>query len=338
MTRTTASQLGRRLRRLDRPALVRFVAALWAASGWSTAVRDGRVVARRTEPSRERLDLAVVTGASEVGRALLAGVSDADVLVAPIGERTARLLAARTGIEVVDAADLEERLTYAVGAEAREHLLSTYVPDPPGTPSRRAVLIALTAGTGGVAAVAVAADEGEGPEMLAELRDAPGGQPPDVADDDSDAGGSIDHPQWTHATGSTSSPPSRTAEGTAAPGGECDVGPAETVAEQLASLMELFAPGAGSDVDGDGEIEYDRPMTTDAFREAVEAVGVGPIRYAVATSVGRPLDVGPVTRVPASVRTRSGRLVLYEFSLQRTPEDCWRTRSAEIVATWGATN
>lgn len=137
MTRPTVRQLRRRLRALDRRQFARFVAALWAAAGWSTAVRDGRVVARRHEPRRERRDLAVVGGGRDVAATLAVAPRDADALVTPVGERTARLLAARTDLEVVDAAALHERLTDDVDAELRDRIVAELLEGDAGLVGRQ---------------------------------------------------------------------------------------------------------------------------------------------------------------------------------------------------------
>jgi hypothetical protein len=326
MDRPTARQFGRRLRRLDRADLTRFVAALWAASGWSTSVGDGRVVARRHGSTAERVDIAVATGVAGVGRAL-PGTVDADLLVAPVGERTSRVLAARVEPEVVDATDLHERLTYAVEADAREHLLETHVPGERPTPSRRVVLSALAASTGAAGAAALSAHGGADPDPSSLVWYDLGGPTPDGGAG-ADEGTTVpDPPSGNHAVTPTSS-----SVLSADKLRDCEGGPADRIAQQLGSLMQYLAPGGGSDGDGDGEIEYYRPETTEAFLAAVEAAGDQPIRHAVSASVGRPVDQGPVTHVPATVVTQSKLRVDYEFTLERTSEGCWQTQSAEIVA------
>lgn len=140
MASTTGRVLRRRLRRLDTAGLARFVAALWATTGWSTAVRGRRVIAERRDPRRERRVLAVVAGPGSAAATLFRPPSDADLLVAPVGHWTGRALAGRTGLSVVDANDLAERLTYAVDAEARDHLLGSYLPGSGEVTTRRAAV------------------------------------------------------------------------------------------------------------------------------------------------------------------------------------------------------
>jgi len=322
MTGQTAAGLGRRLRRLDRAGLARFVAALWAVSGWSTSVRDGRVVARRRAPESDRLDIAVVGGGAGATRTLVEGHGEADRLVAPVGERTARALAARTGTEVVGAAALEERLTYAVEADARERLLEEFVPDPRRTPSRRAMLSALAGGTGLLGAAA-AAGVGAGGNAVATVVAALEGSGDPVAPGTATADGAAEE--------TSTSPHTRTptaAEAASADG--CD--DARTfVGKQLLGMMESVALGAGSDGDGDGEVEYPRPETTDAFRAAVEAAGADPIRFAVSADVGTALESDGEVTVPVTVATPHAT-VLYRITLRRAEGRCWRTLAAERIA------
>lgn len=320
MARPTARELGRRLRRLDRRGLARFVAALWAAAGWSTKVRDGRVVARRAGATGQRLEILVLAGGADVGRRLLAPGVDADLLVAPVGERTAAALERRTGLEVVDAAALHERLTYGVEEPAREHLLAELVPDPTRTPSRRSVLSALAVGAGAAGSIAAAT-----------ATDDPLWDPGSGQRSTSGAGSDDEQVDGDGAETPASGTPTD-ASATAAPPTGCETDPASRVAQQLIGLMQYLAPGGGTDLDGDGEIEYTRPETTDEFRQAVEEAGLEPISHAVTAEIGRPVEVGTLTIVPATVRTSWDDEFVYEFSVAESQEGCWRTVGAQIVA------
>lgn len=313
MTPPTPGALRRRLRRLDRAGLARFVAALWAASGWSAAVEDGRVVAHRAPPGRQRRVLAVATGL----RAGLAGARDgADLLVAPVGERAARLLAARTGLEVVDAEGLHERLVYGVGAEAREHLLAEFVPPARPGPSRRAVLSALAVG-GVAAAIGGAAAAGPGRLPLVS-RFLPAG-----------AG----DPEPTTTASATSGRDTGTARATTAgptPTAGCNSSPEDTVFRQANALRRHLDGEDGGEVEPTVAFTFSDP--TDAFVEAVEAAGIDPFRSAVAIDVGTALVRGTSATVPVTVVTDGGGEARYEVTLSYSRRGCWRTAGAELVA------
>lgn len=313
MTSLTPRGLGRRLRRLDRTGLARFVAALWAASGWSAAVEGGRVVAHRAPPGRQRRVLAVATGVSDG----LAGVDgDADLLVAPVGERGARVLAARTGLEVVDADGLHERLAYGVGGEASEHLLAEFVPASRPGPSRRAMLSALAGGSV-LAAVASVAAPGTGNLPLVS-----GLLPSGDGDAPAATGTTSPTPGWDTGTSlATTAGPTLTAG--------CNSSPEETISQQISALRRELAGEEGSDVQA--TVPYDFAEPTDLFVDAVEAAGMDPFRKAVSVEVGTAIDQGTVAAVPVSVVTSEDDEVLYEFTMSYSQQGCWRTAGAELV-------
>jgi hypothetical protein len=313
MTPPTPRAVGRRLRRLDRAGLARFVAALWAASGWSAAVEDGRVVAHRAPPSRQRRVLAVVTGLRD---ALFGVDGEADLLVAPVGEREARVLAARTGLGVVDADELHERLVYGVDEEAREHLLAEFVPAPRPGPSRRAVLSAL-AGGGAVAAVAGVAARGPGSLPVVSRFLSPGS----TAVPEATGTASATTAQDTETGAATTAGPTLTAG--------CNSSPEETISQQISAFRRQLAGEEGSDARA--TVAYDFADPTDLFVDAVERAGVDPFRNAVSVDVGTAIDQGTVAAVPVTVVTDAGEEVLYEFTLSYTRAGCWRTAGAELV-------
>jgi hypothetical protein len=332
MARPSPRQLRRRLRRLDDRDLARFVAALWAAGGWSTAVREGRVVALRHDRATERLDLAVVAGPVGVAGTLARTPDDADAVVTPVGERTARLLAARTDRPVVDAADLHERLTYAVPGEAREHLLAEHLPEQARV-ERRQVLSSLALGGGVLGGGALRTTGGERTTASSVWYDLGGPTPgaPGLGDaDDEDA-----------PPDGTGGPTTPTGEGAATPTGErtiapletngagCDGGPREALREQLVTFRREVAVHSDTGVEGEKPVGYDLGIATESFLAAVEGVSYEPFRQVESLSVGEPREDADDAVVPLRLVTDDGRTVRYEFALRQNPAGCWRTTDAE---------
>lgn len=308
MTCPTPATFRRRLRRLDDEALARFVAALWAAAGWSTAVREGRIVARRRDPASERRVIAVAAGPAAVTGALVRPPRDVDLLVAPAGERTGRVLAARTELPVVAAADLHERLTYGVADEARERLLAEFLPDDavpedPVTSTRRALLSSLAVGFGVGGSGAVA------PRYRLD------GVPP--------TGTKF----FLQETAGGVAGPGHTAAGATSPARPCWTDPRETVAVQVERLGAADRNRDRGDV---GEAVVEDPALTEAFVDATTSAGARPLFHARSVRVGAALGDEDQTRVPVTVTALDGTVV-YEFTLVRSEAGCWRTVGARIV-------
>jgi hypothetical protein len=131
------------MRRLDRAALLAFVAETWAARGRETTTEGGVVLARDPETGVERR-VAVATGRGRLGR-LVAGVgagtgavpppgSDRDVVVTPDPELARRRVDGR--VRVLGPGDVRDLLRHGLDPEtgtrlARTHLgLSLLVPEP----------------------------------------------------------------------------------------------------------------------------------------------------------------------------------------------------------------
>jgi len=326
MAPPAAVALGRRLRRLDRARLSRFVAALWAATGWSTAIRDGRVVARRHDPATERTALAVVSGRSGVARALVSPPAAADRLVAPVGARAGRALTARTGLPVVDAATLHERLTYAVDADTREHLLDEHVPGPRSTTGRRAVLSSLAVGAGALLAGAVAPSST--PRRGRATAD---GDPADGAFPDRPVPLAVDQvASPPPPPGTTPTRVRETGDATATVG--CDGGPRAALVDQIAALRRELAVASGTVPEAERPVGYDFAEATGAFVRAVRAADVEPFRDADWVRIERALGRGGQSRIPVVVRTSAGEVVHYEFTMTATAGGCWRTAGARVVS------
>lgn len=310
MARPTAPALRRRLRRLDKPALARFVAALWAGAGWSTAVRGTRVVASRRTPRPERRIIANVAGPRALADALVRPPDDADLLVAPAGGAVARLLEVRTGRRVLDADDLHERLTYGIDDAAREHVLSALDTGPPRPPTRRAVLSALAVGAGGMAAGATAPAPAPAPptelnrDVAPQIRHELEGSPTTgrvVAGFDG-------------ANVSQQSP--------------CDAGPRAAVHQQVTVLHRELRTRRESDADLSRVLDDGNPALSEGFVEALEAVGVEPLRRATAVYTGAAEHDGHRARVRVRGPTGGGKRVVYVFALTRADDGCWQITGA----------
>lgn len=339
MARPTPRELRRRLRRLDADALARFVAALWAASGWSTAVRDGRVVARRHDPRTERRDLAVVAGHADVARTLARVPDEADALVTPVGDREARLLAARSDLRVVDAEALQERLTYGVDADVREHLLAEHVPDGEPLVGRRSVLsaVALGAGVFGGGALAPAG----GPDVATDAEvwyDLGGPTPgaPGLGDPDDEH--APEEPPGDGGTPTTTGPDGGTAPSdrrTPTPVTDCESDPRRALAAQLTTFRREVAVHDDLDLVAERSVGYDVGEAIEALVAALNELGYEPFRNAEDVDVGEPREstAGPV--LPVAVVTGDDT-VGYEFTMTRTPGGCWLAESAELVDTTGS--
>lgn len=300
MSRLSAAAVRRRLRRLDPDELARFVAALWAATGWNTAVRGDRVLARRREPD-ERQVLRVVGSAGALAGLLARPPRDADRVVAPVGSRLAAAVAARTGREVVDAAALHERLAYAVPRGARERLVEEFLPPGPRRqrgPNRRAVLGAVATGAtvGSAGGVAPGGPSGAVPGSNVRY----------------DLGG-----------------PSEEAKPTGRPFG-CGLDAREAVVRQLVALrrhdsVERAVTGGPELPPGGEEVEL-----SPAFREAVESAGPPPFRSGSVVGVLHVDRDGPRATVPVRVETADRREVVYAVELQRSG-DCWRIVEVRVA-------
>lgn len=109
MTRLSSTRLAVHLGRLDHERLTAFIADLWAARGFETAV-DGTVVV--AERDRDR------TTIYPVSRSRLRGVSppgqSVDVVVAPGAGLRARRYAARAEARLLTTADVRELLLFAI--------------------------------------------------------------------------------------------------------------------------------------------------------------------------------------------------------------------------------
>lgn len=125
------SALADRLQALSQDDLAAFVADLWAASGWETSVEGPAVVASR-DGSTQRL---LVLEAARVPRLRSAPetTGPVDLVVTPRVNATAGALPRGTpGVPVVSAADLRNRLLYAVDADVGDRLACDHL----GVPAR----------------------------------------------------------------------------------------------------------------------------------------------------------------------------------------------------------
>jgi hypothetical protein len=320
MTRLTPRELRRRLRRLDADSLARFVAALWAASGWSTSVQDRRVVARRYEPRTERRDLAVVAGHVDVARALARVPDDVDAVVTPVGEREARLLSARTDLPVVDAGELHERLTYGVDAAAREHLLAEHVPDAEGVVSRRSVLSTVAVGAGVFAGGALAPASTSQSQFQGSMwhdLGGPGPSAPGLGEPD-DEYAPVDQPEEDRSP-------------TPTPVAACESDPRRALVAQIAKFRREVAVHSDFFIEGRGLPGYDLDEATRALAAALQEVGHEPFREARDVGLGEPRDTAAGTVVPVTVLTDDGERVAYEVTMVRTAGSCWLADEAELV-------
>jgi hypothetical protein len=143
-----ADTFGRRLRGLEEATLRRFVAALWRASGWEVSVEGERVVA--TRPGGDTSQVILVRTGWLRPFALRGPVEEADVLVTGLGARARQRLASRLDIHVLGAADLRERLRYAVDEADRDRLLRTHLGTTPAVLDRdRPHLVPVPSGVPG---------------------------------------------------------------------------------------------------------------------------------------------------------------------------------------------
>lgn len=108
---------------LDESARLAFLADLWAARGWSTAVDDGRVVARR---GAERRTIATVTP----GRFGEQSVPDVDVVVATRDDERLASAARAAGAQYLPPAGLRDRLLYGLERERAADLFERHFDRP----------------------------------------------------------------------------------------------------------------------------------------------------------------------------------------------------------------
>jgi hypothetical protein len=320
MTRPTPRELRRWLRRIDADSLARFVAALWAASGWSTSVQDGQVVARRHEPRTERRDLAVVAGHVAVARTLARVPDDADALVTPVDEREARLLSARTDLTVFGAGELHERLTYGVDAVAREHLIAEHLSDGERLVPRRSVLSTVAVGAGVFAGGALAPATPSQPEFEGSMwhdLGGPGPSAPGLGEPD-DEYAPVDALDEDHT--STPTPPTA-----------CESDPRRALAAQIATFRREVAVHNDIVVEGERPVGYDPGDGTESLVVALQELGYEPFREARDVALGEPRETTARTVVPVTVRTDVGDRVTYEFTMTQTAGGCWLTDEAELV-------
>lgn len=303
--------VARRLRRLDAAGLARLVAALWAASGWETEVRDRRVVARR-DTGAERRVLAVAAGPLGVARALVWPPGDVDAVVTTVGGPAVRVLSARCDAQVRGPASLRERLRYGLDPADRERVERTHLP-PAGTATgtRRGVLAAAAAGVGATAAGG----------LKPGFRRPPGGWLR-LAD-----------PRLFEATDAGGHGPTVSPEN----GLYCGVDPRTVVAVQLRELegvRRANRSGLPRDV---RVVVVDDPALTEPFLAALRTVDAGPLARAETVEVGerQTRDVDGEVAVPVRTLGPGGRTT-YVFTLARTDGDCWRTTGVEIPEDGGA--
>lgn len=100
-----------------------FVAALWAARGWETAVDGDTVVAER-DAERRRIRVA------DPGRFGTPDLSDADILVAARDREAVQSAADEAGVEYVPPAKLRNRLLYGVERDAAAALYEEWFDRP----------------------------------------------------------------------------------------------------------------------------------------------------------------------------------------------------------------
>lgn len=136
MTRLSTVRLAGHLARLDRRRLAAFVADLWAARGYETAVEESVVTARRSGETTVILPVARtrLRGVPAPGR-------DVDVVVAPGAGIRTRRFAARANARLLTTADVGELLVFAVDAEDGADLCERHFGAPPAAlrsaPTRR---------------------------------------------------------------------------------------------------------------------------------------------------------------------------------------------------------
>lgn len=138
MPPVSADTFASALRSLDRNALLAFLAAVWAARGWQTAVTDGRVVAERGD---ERVTVAPV----QPGRLRTPSLPDADVVVSTRADDRVATAAREAGVDHFAPDDLRDLLLYGLDRDVGEQLSRDYL----GQPLTVAPAAETDAGTGG---------------------------------------------------------------------------------------------------------------------------------------------------------------------------------------------
>jgi outer membrane protein assembly factor BamB len=119
-----ASAFSELLREQDHDAIVAFVADLWAASGWDTAT-EGAVVTARGQSTTQRLLVLPPTWLSRL-RSVPAFEGPVDLVVTP-RESAGALPRGTPSVPVVAAADLRNRLLYALDTETGETLAQRHL-------------------------------------------------------------------------------------------------------------------------------------------------------------------------------------------------------------------
>jgi len=119
-----ASAFSELLREQDHDAIVAFVADLWAASGWDTAT-EGAVVTARGQSTTQRLLVLPPLRLSRL-RSVPPFEGPVDLVVTP-GESPGALPRGTPSVPVVTAADLRNRLLYALDTETGETLAQRHL-------------------------------------------------------------------------------------------------------------------------------------------------------------------------------------------------------------------
>jgi outer membrane protein assembly factor BamB len=119
-----ASAFSELLREQDHDAIVAFVADLWAASGWDTAT-EGAVVTARSQSTTQRLLVLPPLRLSRL-RSAPAFEGPVDLVVTP-RESASALPRGTPSVPVVTAADLRNRLLYALDTETGETLAQRHL-------------------------------------------------------------------------------------------------------------------------------------------------------------------------------------------------------------------
>lgn len=128
-------QLGRRFRALDPDRRLEFLAALWAARGFDTAIRGDHVVATRNGEKR-RVGAAAGSRVRRLAAPVIGRMTDRgtdpqlDVLVDGFGERRAYSVARADDVVRHPPADLRELLAYGVDRETGDRLAREYLDTP----------------------------------------------------------------------------------------------------------------------------------------------------------------------------------------------------------------
>lgn len=308
MGRREDRQFRRRLRRLDRPRFVRFVAAIWGGRDRTVEVRGQRVVVAGAATGGERV-LTVVGSYREALRTLAGPPDDADVVVTSLPAPVVRALR-RRGMDVVGPAGLRERLRYGTDRDVRRRLEDRLLPAAPSV-GRRAVLAGAGIGLGAVIAGGIAPRFG-GKAATPGVRYV-------LERTGEDAGRTDDRRQQDDAR-----EPRTTTR-------ECGADPDGWLAGQVGTFLDWRGLGSSIERDGIPHTPGHYRDLTDQFRDAIGDVDTRPLVRARSVGVGAAVGDATRVRVPLTAVTRTDVAVFYEFTLVDTGGSCWRTLDAVVA-------